>query len=1127
MRIILTLVIIASLSTAITAQEYKYMMDDPSVNFYDVVAAAEAYFAVNGTGKGSGHTPYMRWRTAKEPLYYPSGVRDGVDLAKITAISSQIRSKTKSTQRSSTTAEWTEIGPHRVDSITQHYAPGLGRVECVWADNNNGDTLYMSSRSGGWWRSYDSGTTWTNTTDDLPVTGVNVFSVRPDDDQDILINIRHAINGSTYGVYRSTDGGTTWSPTVFNTSTTGFGGLGDNTSVRELRHNHVHSDTVYVASSDGLWRSTDDMTTITEVFSGSINSIAPHPEDADVIHMTRNEGGQRNDIYRSTDGGTTWTISATIAANSNSTIKLHTLRGWPNMLIASSGSGVWLSEKDGNNFFNINVAGSSGSTFGVSDIDPQIMLRGVLDISRSSNLGSSWTQATEWYLPAATSTNYVHADFRSYYAINGVIYIGTDGYMCKTPDGGITWEILSEGTNIRENYKLGQSQSHQGIASCGSQDNGSSYYREGLWLEWIGADGMEQIIHPCNPDYAIGSIQNGNKRRSKDGAQTHTGINGHEDINPYWVAPLAYDPLDFGTIYALGDKLVRSDDWGDTWTSLHDFGAVINRFAIAENDNSIMIATDRDDIYKSTDSGATFVQIGQGLPNFFIADVAFDPMDDQTFALLYDQWQDNNQRIYLTQDGGATFDNISYNMSAIPGRSIVIDHTADRNIYVGTEVGVYTMPLSGTAYTALHSNLPPVAVQELEIHYGSNTIKAATWGRGLWEAPLIGRAAYPQITRVVSDINLAEKVNKGPQLTMTMSDGDAVTDLYVRYSINDLALDAIIDCQRLSADTYYATDILPATTTGDRVYYQVVAVGTAGDTTTSYRYMYAVDLSSDYCSAEGLSGTGSDYINAVSVNGIMHTSGKTQYSDFTAVVFDADQYDSVHVDVTLAAVFPPDLAGAWVDWNSDRTFGIDEAIDMGAFLGNTASGVIALPDYVEPGDYRLRVRVSYDAEVQPCSNAFGEVEDYTLRVAAACPAPAIVTTTDDGLPGSLRFWIDKTCVGDTIFFADDLLGDTLTIYNDPLSNTALLTIYGHDADNFTLSGDELRQIMLIDDPLNLVNVNLINANGQAPDGGSIINNSMLTLRRVTFENNKEALSIKPLTNNGTITVLPGISIVKE
>ena len=76
MKIASTLFTIICLSSSLSAQiPYKVMMDDNAYNFYEVVKAAESYFAENPKGKGSGWKGYQRWKWANEYKYYPSGDR--------------------------------------------------------------------------------------------------------------------------------------------------------------------------------------------------------------------------------------------------------------------------------------------------------------------------------------------------------------------------------------------------------------------------------------------------------------------------------------------------------------------------------------------------------------------------------------------------------------------------------------------------------------------------------------------------------------------------------------------------------------------------------------------------------------------------------------------------------------------------------------------------------------------------------------------------------------------------------------------------------------------------------------------------------------------------------------------
>ena len=62
--------------------------------------------------------------------------------------------------------------------------------------------------------------------------------------------------------------------------------------------------------------------------------------------------------------------------------------------------------------------------------------------------------------------------------------------------------------------------------------------------------------------------------------------------------------------------------------------------------------------------------------------------------------------------------------------------------------------MSDTTWRLYNELLPNATVRDLEIHNGSNTLKAATWGRGLWEVDLIDRLSYPKINTVLPSFKL-------------------------------------------------------------------------------------------------------------------------------------------------------------------------------------------------------------------------------------------------------------------------------------------------------------------------------------------------------------------------------------
>ena len=169
---------------------YIEKMNDNSVNFYDVVNEAEAYFeTIDKEKKGSGYKPFMRWKYANEYKYFPTGIRININPYFVEHQFTNYKKENPSNSRS-TSNPWIELGPNTIDSITGHYSAGLGRIEDIYVDPTNSNLLYLGSRSGGFWRSIDEGKNWICTTDTLVATGVNTFTVSPTNSDSILINVK-------------------------------------------------------------------------------------------------------------------------------------------------------------------------------------------------------------------------------------------------------------------------------------------------------------------------------------------------------------------------------------------------------------------------------------------------------------------------------------------------------------------------------------------------------------------------------------------------------------------------------------------------------------------------------------------------------------------------------------------------------------------------------------------------------------------------------------------------------------------------------------------------------------------------------------------------------------------------
>ncbi len=873
MKSILKLSLIATAlfftTNSFSQKTYKFMMGDPSYNFYDVCKEADRYFSENGKGKGSGYKGYQRWKNENESKYAPSGDRSNVDPRFVEIAYRKFLASLDPVESSSRTIYpngWVDLGPYDLDSITGHYSAGLGRIVTSYIHRANPQIMYVGSRSGGFWKSTNGGTSWTGgSTDTLMASGVGTISASPTNADSILIGVQNGGNNYSHGIYRSTDAGSTWKLTNFNPTILGQGGLGSSFRVFKIAYHPRVANLVFVGTSSGLYRSTDNLVSWTQIAStssGDITQIDFHPTDNNIVYIYDNYywGSNKNKVLYSLNQGLTFTGSNTIPGNSSATGYLSVSNDCADCLFFASSNGIWTSTNKGIDFTFMSNPPESCLGFAVNDQDTSKMVYGYVDVVTTADGGRTSNQVTWWSLGNSNhgpgnydyrlhnGGSYIHADLHPAKCINGVYYVGTDGLFAKSSDNGATWVVISDGLGIRENYSLGASQSNHFRSISGSQDNGTSIKHKDSWIEFYGADGMEGIIHPLNDDYMMGSVQYGSRRKTTDGGQTQGGASPSGQSgsgNGAWEAPLAYDPNNQMRVFNFAKNIYASNQFGGSWSYVGNpfSGSTISEAAIAENNSNIIVVSRGSSILKSTNGGTSFTDIKSNLPSYTITDIAFNPRNDDNIFVTYNRYQNDGKKIYMTMNGGTTWTNITYNLGDMPLRNVVVDHTDSANIYLGAEIGVYTKSLSGTTWKLHNQGLPNSTIKELEVVNGSNTLRAAIWGRGLWEYTLVGRENYPAIlTTKINDMPTTQvpKESIDQHVTSVISSSTSLKAVFLEWSINNPTFGNRIGMVNTIDSTYVSSTPIPNYPFGTKVYFKVFAVNANNDTTETYKFQYTV-----------------------------------------------------------------------------------------------------------------------------------------------------------------------------------------------------------------------------------------------------------------------------------------------
>ena len=239
------------------------MMQDHSVNFYEVQEAFNAYWENREITKGNGWKPFKRWEWWQGRHIYPDGTRHEADL--VYKEYQKYLAANPGAEKSN--GNWTNLGPINVPSKGYE---GLGRINAIAFHPTNPNIVYIGAPAGGCWK-YDASTgEWFSTTDVLPTLGVSSIVVNWSNPDNILIGTgdRDAGDAAGLGVFRSTNGGISWEP--WNS------GMGNTTVGRLLQH-PTNPDIVYAATGSGIYKTTNMGVSWTQVKTGGFKDIVFRP----------------------------------------------------------------------------------------------------------------------------------------------------------------------------------------------------------------------------------------------------------------------------------------------------------------------------------------------------------------------------------------------------------------------------------------------------------------------------------------------------------------------------------------------------------------------------------------------------------------------------------------------------------------------------------------------------------------------------------------------------------------------------------------------------------------------------------------------------------------------------------
>ncbi len=302
--------------------------------------------------------------------------------------------------------------------------------------------------------------------------------------------------------------------------------------------------------------------------------------------------------------------------------------------------------------------------------------------------------------------------------------------------------------SISQFYKISVSKQSSSKLAGGLQDNGGFAMNNNNWHKYHRGDGMDSASDPNNENIFYGFQQNGGALS----VTTDVGLTNDEffvsgPATGNWVTPLVINKNSevysgYGQLYLLNEN---NNGW--IQVSNHTFGGNLEAIEIdPSNPDNIFVSRGRN-LYKSTDKGVTFTTISIVQTGFSGSNISSIEVHNTDSNIVWVSTGGSNPQfpssgstgggVYKSTDAGQSFTNITDNL---PNESkFVVRHhmgSPDNSIYVGTALGVYYRDDATNTWEVFSTNLPNVAITDLEINPYDATITAATYGRSVWQSSI-------------------------------------------------------------------------------------------------------------------------------------------------------------------------------------------------------------------------------------------------------------------------------------------------------------------------------------------------------------------------------------------------------
>ncbi|MGD0711757.1 MAG: T9SS type A sorting domain-containing protein [Bacteroidales bacterium] len=620
---------------------------------------------------------------------------------------------------------WTQVNDFFSNLAVTAIAFNPANMQVMYFGTGEGWYNADAVQGDGIWKSTDGGNSWSQ----LPSTTGNTFWFVNKIAVDASGNVYAATRGqycNTCGIFKSTDGGTSWTLVLYDaTCTTSYYGAdieiaADGTLYASLGIFNQGSVYKSATGNSGTW---------TKLNTGGASGfpttgfyrveLACAPSNANTVYALTQSSSTYGiyNIYKTTNAGTSWT-TITLPTNNTSCDNSEFTNGqaWYDLIAA--------------------VDPNSSTTLFV----------GGLNIFKSTNAGSSWTQISQWY--GGCSFQYVHSDQHAIVFQPGssdVIYFGNDGGIYRAANGtaGVpTITAKNSSYNITQFYSVAIHPTMTNYFLAGAQDNGSHQFTTAginSTTQVTGGDGAFCQIDQNNANYQFTSYVYSNYYVSANSGSSWTGYSWGN--HGQFINPTDYDNTQFklycgwdAGYYFFWDN-PRTGNTGYT-VSVGTFNSgKVTAVTVSPNTAARVFFGLANGRVVRVDNAATSpvaTLIGTPVAGASVSCICVEQGNDNHIIITYSNYGVTS--VWETTNGGTSWTSVEGNLPDMPVRWAVFNPYTNTQLFLATELGVWIATLNGasTTWVPINTGLANVRVDMIKVRNSDKLIAVATHGRGLF-----------------------------------------------------------------------------------------------------------------------------------------------------------------------------------------------------------------------------------------------------------------------------------------------------------------------------------------------------------------------------------------------------------